>query len=108
MAPVSGCNGETQRIAMAHRVDLGPVSRAIDKRIVRRNGAVVAQPQHFACEVVRILRMRGLRRIANADRHVNHAVFAENDPRSVAGRNGGEDIADIDERRRHPSARARE
>src|SRR5262249_2289824 len=75
---------ESQRIAMPHRVDLRTITGAADKRIIGRNRAVIPQAQHFAREVVRILRSRGSRRIADADRHVHHSVSSEDDPRSVA------------------------
>src|SRR5688572_2193578 len=47
--------------AMSHRKDFRLVTRAPDKRIVRRHAAVVAKPQHLAAIVVGILR-RSVRR----------------------------------------------
>src|SRR6266571_1990459 len=90
-------DSEPQRIAMAHRVDLRPVSRTTGKGVVRRNGSIVAQAQHLAGQVVWILRARRARRVADANRQVHHAIFAEDNPRRVAALNRGKDVADVNE-----------
>src|SRR5690606_17702133 len=68
-------HGEALRAAMAERVYLGQVTVFADKRIVGRNGAVVAQPQYLAAVLHRVLRTLLL--LALADGDVEHAVAAE-------------------------------
>src|SRR5207249_4136814 len=53
----SRMNRQTERRAMTHRVDLGPVSVAADEGIVGRNTAVIAKPQHFSAVALGILRI---------------------------------------------------
>src|SRR5262249_2851994 len=73
-------HGHAQDVAMAHGIDLRTISRAPDKRLIRRNRAVVPQSQHLSGEIVWILRPRSAGRIASADAHVNHSIFSEHDP----------------------------
>src|SRR5436190_16828771 len=93
-----GMDGESQRITMSQRKNLGAIARAADKRIVWGNRSIVPQPQGFARQVVRILRGRRRRWIADPDRHIHHAIFPEHDPRRVAALDGREKIADVGER----------
>ena len=60
-------HGEAELIAMPHREDLGPRPGSADERIVGRDLAVVAQPQHLAVDAVQLLRLVVERR---AGRHV--------------------------------------
>src|SRR5215813_2046928 len=83
---------------MADGVNLRTISRASDEWIVGRNRTVFTKPQYFAREIVRVLRARCCWRISNADAHVNHAVFAEDDVRCVVALNGRKDVAGIGER----------
>ena len=81
---------------MAHGVYLGPVARASDEGIVRGDRSIVAKPQHLSREIVRILRARSGRRVANADAHVQHAIPAKDNPRSERALSPGrKDVADV-------------
>src|SRR6266571_389754 len=51
-------HGQADHVAVAHRIDLGPITRATDKRIVWRHGAVVLQPQDLPPEAIGVLRRR--------------------------------------------------
>ena len=74
-----GMDCEPLQVAVAVGVDLRLVSRLPDKRIVRRHGAVVFEPQDLAAVDVRVLRADAI--VALADAHVEHAVLAERELR---------------------------
>src|SRR5579871_738075 len=77
-----GIDVHTENVAMADGEDFGFRSGPIDERVVGRNGAVVAQTEHFPSEVPGILGghgHRGRRIATGADVHVDHPVAAEDD-----------------------------
>ena len=57
-----GMNRQPELVAMAHRVDLGPVSRFASKWISRRRLALVRETHDFAAQAVRLLRLARVRR----------------------------------------------
>src|SRR5215469_1292642 len=72
----------TEDVAMADGEDFGFRPGPFDEGVVGRNGAVVAEAEHFASEARGILGVHGRRgrRIATgADVHIDHAVAAEDD-----------------------------
>ena len=73
----AGIHRQAQRAAMPQRIDFRPVTGLPDERIIGRDGAVVAQAQHFAAERVGILR------IFAGGGQVKHAVAAESNARSA-------------------------
>src|SRR6185369_17645211 len=88
-------NGHAQDVAMAHRVNLRTESWPSNERIVWRNSSIVAESQHFAGKIVRILSTRGVRRIGSADAHVDHAVFTEHHARLIVVLNRRKHVGDI-------------
>src|SRR5262249_56224994 len=96
--------GESQPLAMSHRVNFGPITGASNEGINRRNRPVIAKPQYLAGKVIRILCTRRARRVSGADAHVNHSVLTEHNVRRIAALNGGKNIARIDERASVPPA----
>src|SRR5262245_10991899 len=88
---------------MTKRKDLGSISGASDKRIVWRNGSIVAQAKRFAVESVGILSLLRVV-VAMTDAHMDHAVFAKGNSRRVSGLDSRKDIAYLDERLSVPAA----
>src|SRR5581483_4194997 len=82
-----GIDVHTEDIAVADGEDFRLRSGPIDEGIVGRNGAVVAEAEHFASEARGILGCHGSgggRITTGADVHIDHAVAAEDDPRAAA------------------------
>ncbi len=82
------------------------VAWLVDERVVRRDGPIVAKPHGLAGVVVRIGGAEDVgTRARRADRHVEHAVAAESDPRRFGARRAGlEDVLHVNERRPIPGA----
>ena len=111
---ILGVEGQTELIAVAHRVDLGQIAGLADEGIVGRRAAVVVQAHDLADVLGRILGAQpgGPRADGTADRHVDLAVRPEGDPRGrdpAAEALGDEDVADLGQRARvEPPARQRD
>ena len=89
---------EPQRVAVTQRVDLGLVSGASHKGVVRGDRAVVVQAQHLAGVGVRILRAAAVPAARRG--HVQLAVAAPGDPRRAADAGArAEDVAEPGNRR---------
>ncbi len=87
---------------MSERVDLGPMARAADERVVRRHRPVVLEAQHLAAQAVGILRAVST---TAAGRHIQRAVTAEGHARAAADASwSDEDVADIGQCRAVPVA----
>src|SRR5215469_6858971 len=66
---------QTQSAANAERIHLWPVPALSHERVIRRHRAVIAKPQYFAAERVRVLR------IVASRGHEQRAVTAESNAR---------------------------
>ena len=93
---------QPELVAVTERVDLRLVAGAVDKGVVGRHGAVVAQANQLAAVVRGILRWRvlALRRVAHA--HVEHAVTPEHDARGLGDHVVDEDLLELRQRRTVP------
>ncbi len=79
-----GMEREALRAAMPERVDFGQIGFVAEKRIVDRNGAIVAQAQHLAAVFLGVLRALLLLPLAHGQ--IQHAVLAESHPAAEVGR----------------------
>src|SRR6185369_14848202 len=103
---------QSERIAVAERIDLRLVTRPADERIVRGHAAVVADAEDLADVRVRILRRGWI--VPIAERHIQEAGSVPREARAVAAarwpeslrrsgsaviRIGDEDVLDVSQRR---------